>query len=201
MTVLSLRTILTTPYFACTRNLNDVWVNLANVAMLKRICRSNLNMLVSFEKKANIKALLEKDVSYRSIAKSLGLGVGSVSRIRKEFDIPTSNVAGQPKKISTLLGRKIFRSFNTGKYTNAVDASKMLEAKGTPLSPQTVRNFLVSTGFKSGLKKAVLLLTPSRRKARLVFAKKYHHFNKNDWLRRVYTVEIKINRLGSDGKQ
>jgi hypothetical protein len=102
---------------------------------------------------------------------------------------------------STLLGRKILRSFNTGKYTNAVDASKKLEAEGTPLSPQTVSNFLVSTGFKSGQKKVVLLLTPSRCKARLAFAKKYRHFTKDDWLRRVYTVETKINRLGSDGKQ
>ncbi|KAG1137719.1 hypothetical protein G6F37_010969 [Rhizopus arrhizus] len=102
------------PYFACMRNPDAVW--------------------------PNIKALFEEDASHRSIAKSLGLGVGSVSRICKEFVISTSNVAGQPKKILTLLSRKIFRSFNTGKYTNAVDASKKLEAEGTPPQPSNYQD-------------------------------------------------------------
>ena len=158
-------------------------------------------MAISTEKKASAKVLLEKGVIHRAIAQSLGIGVASVSRIRKEFDIPASNVVGQPKKISTLLGRKILRNFNTGEYVNAVDASKKLEAEGTSVSPQTVRNFLLSSGFKSGLKKNVLPLTPARRKARLAFAKKYEHFTEDDWERYVFSDETKINRLGSDGKQ
>ena len=158
-------------------------------------------MAISTEKKASAKVLLEKGVIHRAIAQSLGIGVAFVSRIRKEFDIPGFNVVGQPKKISTLLGRKILRNVNTGEYVNAVDASKKLEAEGTSVSPQTVRNFLLSSGFKSGLKKNVLPLTPTRRKARLAFAKKYEHFTEDDWERYVFSDETKINRLGSDGKQ
>ena len=45
------------------------------------------------------------------------------------------------------------------------------------------------------------LLLPRHKKARLEFAKKYKHWNYEDWCKIVWSDESKFNIFGSDGRQ
>jgi hypothetical protein len=121
--------------------------------------------------------------------------------LRASIDIENQNKAGRPPKITTTLGRKILRSLNSGEYKNAVDTSREMGKTGTCVNPQTIRNFLHQSNWKSMTKPNALPLTKSRKKARLDFAKKHKDWTVDDWRRVVFYDESKINRLGSDGKQ
>ena len=149
----------------------------------------------------SVVARVVRGESQRTIAAALGISVGSVGSITRQFNFVSSAKNGRPQKIWTTLGRLILRRFGTGEYTTAMDAAKKLVAEGTLVHAQTIRNLLKDNNFDSRIKRPALPLTPARKKARLAFANKYKHWTKEDWKRVIFSDETKIYRLGSDGKQ
>ncbi|KAG0863961.1 hypothetical protein G6F15_013174 [Rhizopus arrhizus] len=66
--------------------------------------------------------------------------------------------------ISTLLGHRILRNFNSGNYKNASDASRKLLEDGENTSAETIRRFLKESGYAAIHKPKVLPLTKCRMK-------------------------------------
>jgi transposase len=155
---------------------------------------------INSDKKDSILALLHQGKTRRDIAQQVGVCNSTVSFYAKQHDVESSNMPGRKRKISTVLGRAILRSFNSGEVHNAVEAQKAF-SKEVTVNPQTIRNMLHECKFKAKIKPDALPLTPTRKRNRLRFAKKYQHWTEDDWKRVVFSDETKINRLGSDGKQ
>ena len=55
--------------------------------------------------------------------------------------------------------------------------------------------------LKAVVKKKRLRLTPHHRKERLDFAIRHQHWTWEDWKKVVWSYEVKINHLGSDGRK
>jgi transposase len=84
---------------------------------------------------------------------------------------------------------------------SAKDAARQLsEVKGRNIHPRTVRRTLQQAGLKAVNKKKKPLLKPHHRRGRLHFCQEYQHWTVRDWMRVIFSDEVKVNRLGSDGR-
>ena len=109
---------------------------------------------------------------------------------------------GCPSKLSSTNKRAIVQRILTGKASNAVQATHIINTIiSTSVSSQTVRNTLKEASLKAVVKKKKPLLSISHRKRRLAFAFKYQHWTVEDWKRVLWSDETKINRIGSDGQE
>ncbi|KAG1537852.1 hypothetical protein G6F49_012698 [Rhizopus delemar] len=146
--------------------------------------------------------LLKEGVSGEEITKKTGVSTGTVSKIRKNHDLGDLKTnEGRPRLISTLLGWRILRNFNSGNYKNASDAARKLLEDGENISAQTIRRFLKDSGYAAIHKPKVLPLTKHRMKERYEFARAHLSWTIDDWKKVIFSDETKVNRIGSDGLQ
>lgn len=146
-----------------------------------------------------IRVLLQKNNTERDIARITGTSKGTVSRLRKEYNIKSSNSRGPKRALSKYDDRSIGRSFKSGEYTNAKHATRNLRASGIQVSPDTVRKSLHRQGFSAHKMKEKLELTDYDKKARLKWARKYRNWTVEDWKNVIFSDEAGFHRLGPNG--
>jgi transposase len=147
--------------------------------------------------------LLNSTRSLRDIALITGTSKSTVARIAQEVQPNKENLKkGQPSKLTAKDTRAILSSITTGKASNAVQATKHINSIiSNPVSVQTVRNTLKKAHFKAVVKKKKPLLREDNKKARLAWAQKYRNWTIEDWTRVLWSDEVKVNLLGSDGQE
>lgn len=146
--------------------------------------------------------LLKNGLTYREIALNLSISLGTVHNIAKKFNCARYNLkGGRPKKLSENTKRSIIRKITSGKWDNAVEASKNLKNDANiDVCPQTIRNVLKSMGLRSRYKVKKPMISLKNRKERMEFAKSHKDWTLEDWHRVVWSDESKINRIASNGR-
>lgn len=154
-------------------------------------------------KKNQVFRLLKENVSHREIRDQTGLGLGSISRLRKECeDLPEKSRGGRPPILSKRDIRKICRTADEEKIDNTSQIAEIVKpALGVSVSDQTIRRALQKSGYKAVKKVKKPLLSARHRKQRLEFARTYQEWTVEDWKRVVFSDETKVNRICSDGIQ
>ncbi|KAG0817752.1 hypothetical protein G6F16_012601 [Rhizopus arrhizus] len=157
---------------------------------------------ISNDMQNRIVQLLKEGVSGEEISTKTGVSTGTISKIRKNHDLGDLKTnGGRPFVISTLLGRRILRNFNSGNYKNASDAARKLLEDGENISAETIRRFLKESGYAAIHKPKFLPLTKHRMKERYEFAGAHLSRTIDDWKKVIFSDETKVNRIGSDGLQ
>lgn len=157
---------------------------------------------ISAAQRSSVISLLNEGYSQRQIQSRTGLGKGTISRIAKEVDCnKENNCGGRPPKLSTRDKAAIIREIRSGRADTAVQATQFINSTiSNPVSSQTIRRVLKSSGFHSATKKKVPLLKKTHRQKRLQFAQYHENWTVADFKRVLWSDETKINRIGSDGK-
>lgn len=157
---------------------------------------------ISPAKKQTVISLLLDNKPTRKIEKEVGVGKSTVDRIRKEVEPTKENVKiGRPSKLSSLDQRRIISQIKSGRLDNAVQATDFINSVNTtPVCPQTVRNVLGKAKMRSVVKRKRPLLKKVHGMARLSFARKYQDWTVDDWKMVLWSDEVKINRVQSDGR-
>jgi len=89
-----------------------------------------------------------------------------------------------------------------GKVDNATQATQALQdITNTPISSQTLHRQLKTRGMRPVVKRKRPLLKPHYKKASMEFAERHQEWTIEDWKRVIWSDEIKINCLGSDGRK
>lgn len=157
---------------------------------------------ISLTLKNEIIKLLNDGLSFREIAKKVSVSLSTIAKIKKQANLDIhKKIGGAPRKISTSTGRSLIRGFKTNVNKTVKDAVEALKKEEVFVCGRTVRRMLNSAGMKAEHKPKVLPLTPSRKKARLSWAKVHQNWTVDDWKNVVFSDETKINRIGSDGAQ
>jgi hypothetical protein len=142
----------------------------------------------------------KEGVSGEEIPTKTGVRTGTVSKIRKNHDLgDLKSNGGRPFVISTLLGHRILRNFNSGNYKNASAAERKLLEDGGNISAETIGRFLKESGYAAIHKHKVLHLTKHCMKKRYEFARAHLSKTIDDWKKAIFSDETKVNRIGSDG--
>ncbi|KAG0163431.1 hypothetical protein DFQ29_003096 [Apophysomyces sp. BC1021] len=130
---------------------------------------------ISDAQKDNIKSLVQQGKSIRCIAKTLNIGITTISRYQKALcpGFTPNNTGGRPKKVTKVEGRLITRKFKAGEFKNCADAKRQLEQQGVIVARQTVCNIIAETGLVAKIKKKTLPLNPTHEKLRMDFCHKY----------------------------
>jgi transposase len=147
--------------------------------------------------------LLDSGLSGHQISIQTGVSNATISRLRSRYRPYLQKASGgRPPKLSESDIRHATRLIGTGKAENAVQVTKALQdIINQPLSSQTVRNHLKGVGMKAVVKKKRPILSKRHRKERLDFSLSHQNWILEDWKKVVWSDEIKINRLGSDGRK
>ena len=151
----------------------------------------------------HVLALLDSGTSGAKISQELGLGLGTISRIRSQHrsNLPKSS-GGRPTKLSPANIDYARRVIRMGKVDNAVQMAKALQnVTNQPISAQTVCHQLKSKGMRPVVKRKRPLLKPHHRRARMEFAERHLEWTIEDWKKVWWSDETKINYLGSDGRK
>jgi transposase len=156
---------------------------------------------VSNQTKQNIRSLLEKGCSHRSIASSLKIPKATVTFHAKKFNFKSTLKPGRHKILSERDVNYCVNQISTGKSKTLVQVSKNLEQRfKVKASTDTISRVLKEKGLKSGEKKKKPMLSKKNIKARLDFAKSHKDWTSDDWERVIFSDETKINRFNSDGR-
>lgn|SRR5215470_2064560 len=143
-------------------------------------------------------SMLENGDSCRKIAKKLDVGSSTVAEIRSQVTTPLKhNSGGHPAKLSPHDCRHLVRLIVSGKADTAPQLKRMA---GVHVSHQTIRNALKKENMGAIVKAPKPLLKVSHLKQRQEFAEKYQHWTNEDWERVIFSDEVKINRIQSDGR-
>ena len=156
---------------------------------------------ISQMQRAKVLQHLDRGMSATSIARSLRIGIATVSRIRKVYrsSIPKSK-GGRPAKLSSGMKRYIKHAIVSGKAKTAIQAANMIRNDNSlNVSADTVRCSLKEQGLRAFTKKKKPRLSARHKHQRLEFAKSHKAWTLEDWSRVIWSDETKINRIGSDG--
>jgi hypothetical protein len=148
-------------------------------------------------------ALLDSGTSGAKISKELGLGLGTISRIRSQHhsNLPKSS-GGCPVKLSSANIDYARHIICMEKVDNAVQVAKTLQnVINQSISAQTVHRQLKSKGMRPVVNRKRPLLKPRHRRARMEFAERHLEWTIEDWKKVIQSDETKINCLGSDGRK
>ena len=156
----------------------------------------------SAAKRSSVLSLLEQGYSYHQIHNKTSISLGTISNIGKEVDANKENNPGScPSKLSTHDKQPVIQQINSGRLDSAIQATNFINSTLThPVYPQSVRNALTAAGFYSATKKKVPMLKLTYCQRRLKFARYHENWTVEDWKKVLWSDEIKINCIGSDGK-
>ena len=147
--------------------------------------------------------LIDSEHSVRQISSLSGFSTATISRIWSKHcpHIPKSS-GGRPSKLSPTDMHHAVRLLTSGKAENATQVTQSLQSiTGQPLSRETVRRHLKDAGLTAVVKKKRPLLSQRHKRERMDFAIHHRHWTVDDWMRIIWSDEVKINRLGSDGRK
>jgi transposase len=146
--------------------------------------------------------LLDSGKSAHQISSSTGIHTSTISRLRSKHRSSLQKpLGGRPSKLSPANTRHAIHLITSRKAENAVQITKTLRnITNQPLSAKTVRRHLGQAGMKAVVKRNRPFLSKRHRRARLDFAVAHKDWTVEDWKRVAYSDEVKINRLGSDGR-
>jgi hypothetical protein len=156
---------------------------------------------LSTAKLHQVLSLLDQGFSHSHIHSRTGISIGSNSKICSEHcsSLPKAS-AGCKKKLSDADVHHAICLVTGTKSATAVQVIKQItQAIGKSVHPETVRNELKTHGLQAVEKKTAPALSEHHKKARLHFAKCYKDYTVDDWKHCIFSDEVKINHLGSDG--
>jgi transposase len=156
---------------------------------------------LSSAKVNQILSLLDRGLTHAQIHQRTGVSTGSISKICSEHCpyLPKAP-AGRRKKLSETDVRHATRLVTGTKSATAVQATREIrQATGKSVHPETVRRALKGQGLQAVEKKKAPALSEHHKKERLEFAQRHKDFTIEDWKRGIFSDEVKINCLGSDG--
>jgi transposase len=150
------------------------------------------------DSKQLVLTLLQNGNSCHKVAAQTHLSYSTVRRIYSSIsDTLPRQCGGCPTKLSPQDRRVLVQKITSG----AVDtATKLKNTLNLDVCVQAISNTLRKEGLRSAVRQKKPFLSRARRKARLDFALEHQHWTMDDWKRVVWSDEIKINRLGSDGR-
>jgi len=132
---------------------------------------------INREDKNNIKALIEKGMSFRNISIQLKIPLSTVGRHSKKMNIKPKGRDGRPKILSERAENFCMMQMTTQKCKTVVQLSKEINRRfNITVSTHTISRTLKNKGLKSGEKKKKPLLSAKNIKARLDFAKSHQHW-------------------------
>ena len=145
--------------------------------------------------------MLDAGHSTHHIGSITGVIAYTISRLRsKECSELHKSSGGRPTKLSPTNIHHAVHLITTKKAVNAVQVIKSLKTiTNQSLSPTTVWRHLKKAGMKAVVKRKCPLLSAKHRKAHLDYAHAHKDWTVEDWKRVVWSDDIKINHLGSDG--
>jgi transposase len=157
---------------------------------------------ISNQTRIQIEALINQDLSTRTIASRLRLSHMTVSRVRSNANPATPrSVGGRPSKLSDSDKRRLARLVGSGTVETASQARQVLNnTSQVHVSSMTIRRALRQQGLRPVVKVKKPKLRPHHRKQRLQFARTHAHWTVEDWKKVIWSDETKINRLESDGR-
>ncbi len=144
--------------------------------------------------------LQKAGMGYKTIAKQLGEKVttaGAIIRKWKKHKI-TVNLpqSGAPCKISPCGVSMIMRTVRNQPRTTREDLVNDLKAAGTIVTKKTIGNTLHREGLKSCSARKVPLLKKAHVQARLKFANEHLNDSEENWVKVLWSDEIKIKLFG-----
>lgn len=141
--------------------------------------------------------------SCRNVAKSLGISVSSVVRIRNnnKKNIPAPKI-GAPAKLSNKTKRVLAQKFVVGKFDTLGDGQKHVKlVEGVDVAKQSILNYLKQQGLSTFIKQKVPDLTGNQIHKRYEFAKAHLKWTVEDWKNVMFSDETVISRVGSYGRK
>lgn len=157
---------------------------------------------ISSLKRATAIQLFIQGQSAREVADTLGIGITTAIRIRKdnEKSIPPPKMGRRnkiPLKTRVFLGRQM----NTGHLTSLYDAQKFIqETDGVHVHVETVRRNLRRQNIRAYVQQKRPGLKREHVQERLAFARRHIKWTVNDWKRVMFSDESIISRVGSFGR-
>ena len=147
-------------------------------------------------------SLLQEGYSLHQIQSKTGLEKSTVGRIKKKMDGDgENNKGGCPSKLSPADKWTIICQITTGRCDNAVEAAHFINnILPNPITPHTIRNTHKQNNIHSIVKRKCPLLKKAHWVEHLKFAKYHENWTVEDWKRILWSDEMKINRIGSDGR-
>lgn len=172
---------------------------------------SNKNIKISQGKvPVDIKKLIikykDEGKSYAEIAGSVGRSRSTVQSVVKNYKKNQSfnGASGRGRKsvLSEHMKRKIERLVKTDPKIGAPKITAQLKKElNIQVSPQTVRNFLHSKGYKGCIARKKPFLSKQNVAKRLDYAMRYVNKPEEFWNSVVFVDESKYNIFGSDGRR
>jgi len=147
--------------------------------------------------------LIDSDHSNRQISSLTSHSTATISRLWSKHrpHIPKSS-GGRPSKLSQTDIRHAVCLINSGKADNATQITHSLQSiTNQSLSHETVCCHLKMAGMKAVMKKKRPLLSRHHRVAHMDFVTSHRDWTIDDWMRTIWSDEVKFNCLGSDGQK
>jgi hypothetical protein len=152
---------------------------------------------------ASVISLIHAGKSHRAIKHQTGVSLGSISQICSEHCSETPKpTGGQPAHLSPAGTHHAVRLCTYGKGVNATQAAKSVSiTENRPIKPWTIRRALKAQGLYAVVKKKKPFMSCQHKRDQMHFAERHLHWTVEDWKKVVASDEVKINCLGSDGRQ
>lgn len=144
---------------------------------------------------------LKDGLSHRKIAQQYNVAIGTVSNVRKTLlaVLPKSKM-GRLKKMQFHHHHFLEREFKSRTIKTVQQACQVFKERfNTNISHTTMHKELIKQHYKARVIIKRPLLTKKHRKACLLFAQTYKDWTVDDWKSIIWSDEIKINCMGSDG--
>jgi transposase len=140
--------------------------------------------------------------SARRVADSLGIGIATALKIRKENEenIPPPKM-GRPNKIFLKTRGVLARQIKTGRLTSLRDAQQFIQERDDMhVHVEKVRRNLRQYKIRAYVKPKKPDLKRNHMQERLAFARRHIKWMVNDWKRVMFSDESIISRMGSFGR-
>jgi len=168
-----------------------LYLNRALITLDIIYCFVNMGLTkdISNEKAAQVKILIQEQLSLRQIASRCNISKSSVQRIKAEvtkcglYKSKRSGRCGRKSLTTAQDERMMVRNIRSDPLTTATDVRNELAARGTTISVRTVQKKLNKLGCRSVKTRKVPKLTPRMKKQRLHFAQLHRHWTADDWKR------------------
>lgn len=153
------------------------------------------------EKKNKIKSLLMQGLPYRQIASQCHVSISTISLLKQQTENDQSrNHPGRKKKFTARQRRWIIRQITSGRISSAQGMLPVIQKEmNINVSVATVKRALKQEGLVSFKRQKKPYINSRIRRLRREFAEKHQHWTIDDWKRVIWSDEVKINRIGSDG--
>eukprot|EP00644_Phytophthora_capsici_P015147 jgi/Phyca11/128400/e_gw1.75.31.1 len=141
----------------------------------------------------------------RRISRHLSMHRDTVRSIIKYFkkhgDVTLRRRSGRPPKTDGRLDRRITRTVEQNRFVSAAAiAAQVSKDNGGPISSQTIRNRIHTTGLNGRSARKKPFLSRRHRRLRLAYAKRFHNMKPDWWSRVLFSDEASVELHGTSGR-